>query len=941
MSRLAPVPTALTDAVAITDATSARFLCRPIAFQEPERIVSPASWLAHTPFAFWLIDALRPTTFVELGCHSGNSYASFAQAVQTLGLPAACYAVDTWQGDPHAGFFDETVFEEWSAYHDRRFSAFSRLIRATFDEAVEHFDDGTIDLLHMDGYHTFDAVSHDFDSWRPKLTDGGIVLCHDINVREKDFGAWQLWERLREEYPSFEFLHGHGLGVLGVGHDLPDPVTWLLSLRSESPETLAFVRQFFSRLGEAVVRRYLASDARQSARRETAEHDQQIANAQRQLHDQHEHLAAVQAELTTQNERFAMVQRELSSRDQQIADAQRQLHDQHGHFTTVQAELATQNERLAMAQCDISSRDEQLARAAADVGRLSSELEAAREQLDVARAEAARLNAALAAAEGARAVEADAVQATLAERDTRIEDSRAQIARYAATVRVLETRIADLSSDASAHERQIARLRRDLAQVPRALSARDEIVRGLERDVTALLERLPTGRHRDGSTNSATSISRVRVSATSLAPRSDRPTVLLVSHVGPWKPRAGNAYRIQRLLRWYQRKQYRIIPVIAPLPGEELPTEGVGAIAREFGNAVQCHRDGRVEYVLEDVPGALASLDRTFTPSLATLLVEPPDADGDARARRVVQLERLFCHDVVASTALHLSRALGPHILQVEYIWMTRLLPLTGGDVLKVVDTHDVLSSIPDKVTAFGMPDVTIEPHEEAVRLARADVAIAIQDDERAELQRLVPSLPIITAGVDFDVAADPGTSAAGRILYVASNNPRNRRGLEDFLSLAWPRIHRSVPEAVLLVAGSVADTLGALEVAGVEVLGRIDDLAEQYRRASLVINPAVAGTGLKVKILEALCHFRPVVTWPAGIDGLDPSLSAYCLIARDWYEFSGHVIAALAGTACRPFQEEDRAIVAAQMAPERVYAAIDATFDAFFAQSMVNDANR
>jgi len=56
-----------------------------------------------------------------------------------LGLPTACYGVDTWRGDPHAGFFEETVFEDWSAYHDRRFSAFSRLIRATFDETAEHF----------------------------------------------------------------------------------------------------------------------------------------------------------------------------------------------------------------------------------------------------------------------------------------------------------------------------------------------------------------------------------------------------------------------------------------------------------------------------------------------------------------------------------------------------------------------------------------------------------------------------------------------------------------------------------------------------------------------------------------------------------------------------------------------------------------------------------
>ena len=199
----------------------AQFLYRPIVFHTPERAVHPPSWLEHTPFAFWIVDALRPATFVELGCHSGNSYSSFAQAVQTLSLSTACYAVDTWRGDPHSGVFEESVFADWVEYHDRRFSSFSRLIRATFDEALEQFADRSIDLLHIDGYHTFDAVAHDFEAWRPKMSDRGVVLFHDISVRERDFGVWRLWERLRRDYPSFEFHHGHGLGVLAVGHEMP------------------------------------------------------------------------------------------------------------------------------------------------------------------------------------------------------------------------------------------------------------------------------------------------------------------------------------------------------------------------------------------------------------------------------------------------------------------------------------------------------------------------------------------------------------------------------------------------------------------------------------------------------------------------------------------------------------------------------------------------
>src|SRR5262245_66377402 len=106
MSHMSEAPGISSHAVPMDeDALSIRFLYRPIVFLEPERVVAPASWLAHTPIAFWIVEALRPSTFVALGVHSGNSYASFAQPVQTPGLPTSSSAVDTSRGDPPAGIF--------------------------------------------------------------------------------------------------------------------------------------------------------------------------------------------------------------------------------------------------------------------------------------------------------------------------------------------------------------------------------------------------------------------------------------------------------------------------------------------------------------------------------------------------------------------------------------------------------------------------------------------------------------------------------------------------------------------------------------------------------------------------------------------------------------------------------------------------------------------
>lgn len=216
---------------------------RGISDLRPYYVPPVTAWLGHGPFAIWLVKTAKPRVIVELGTHYGYSFFAMCQAVQKNGLKTQCFAVDTWQGDEHSGQYDDSVFQSVVTHNDQ-YKGFSTLLRKRFDQALADIPDGSVDILHIDGRHFYDDVKQDFETWVPKLSNSAIVLFHDTEVVDRNFGVKQYWQELRAHYDGFGFEHSHGLGVLFYGA-MSNDATVLLKRQLSSANGLVELRGIF------------------------------------------------------------------------------------------------------------------------------------------------------------------------------------------------------------------------------------------------------------------------------------------------------------------------------------------------------------------------------------------------------------------------------------------------------------------------------------------------------------------------------------------------------------------------------------------------------------------------------------------------------------------------------------------------------------------------
>ena len=329
-----------------------------IASFAPLSLKLPKSWIGHLAFAAWLIKEIKPKIFVELGTHSGNSYFSFCQAVSEANLTTKCYAVDNWQGDEHAGYYGEEIYEHVYAYNKKHYAAFSCLLRMLFDNAIDHFSDESIDLLHIDGLHTYEAVKHDFESWLPKMAHGAVIMFHDTKVRENGFGVWKLWEELQIRYPlNIEFDHSHGLGILKLDDGNAEKIfTWLVP---DEPEQ-KILKNYFTSLGTqqlALFEKHQALTESQKSITDQTNHihnleihidglERTITDQANHIHNLEKHIEGLESTITDQTNHIHNLEKHIEGLERTITDQANHIHNLEKHIEGLERTITDQTNHI-------------------------------------------------------------------------------------------------------------------------------------------------------------------------------------------------------------------------------------------------------------------------------------------------------------------------------------------------------------------------------------------------------------------------------------------------------------------------------------------------------------------------------------------------------------------------------------------------------------------
>lgn len=176
----------------------------------------------------------------------------------------------------------------------------------------------------------------------------------------------------------------------------------------------------------------------------------------------------------------------------------------------------------------------------------------------------------------------------------------------------------------------------------------------------------------------------------------------------------------------------------------------------------------------------------------------------------------------------------------------------------------------------------------ERTNLGKADLCIAIKPSDAKSLGSICPKVPTVTVPMTLDRIPFRSQEENGPVaLFVGGGFEANVNGLVWAMSKVWPKVRAAVPGARLRVVGKVADAPGLPWPEGAERVGYVDELADEYARARVAIAPLFIGSGMKIKVVEALGHGVHVITTACGAEGLEDIALPFMAVTDDADRFA------------------------------------------------------
>lgn len=252
-----------------------------------------------------------------------------------------------------------------------------------------------------------------------------------------------------------------------------------------------------------------------------------------------------------------------------------------------------------------------------------------------------------------------------------------------------------------------------------------------------------------------------------------------------------------------------------------------------------------------------------------------------------------------------LVAALEPDAVHIDHLQMAQFIRFDAS-YRTVLDQHNVESTIIRRVaeTAADLP-TRIYSRIEWPKLRRyelevcreCDVTLTVSEQDRAALMELDPgitnihSLPI---GIDVDsIRPVERNPVARNILFLGTMYwPPNVDSVLYFYRQIMPSIRREIPECVFTIAGQrPARSIRALAAdPAVRVTGYVSDVRDSAQDCGVFIVPLRSGSGVRVKILNAMAMALPVVSTSVGAEGLEVTSGKHLLIADTPQDFARSV---------------------------------------------------